>query len=141
MRRTLIVTVSTAVVLFGSAQAASAADNGGSKIYLSANGAQASSAAVRPHTAPISRDSSLALSEMSWTSWGDRANGTGIATINLCDPYCAAGKYVNVPVAVELTAPRSVCGRDFYTDMRLTLDGEVPAGLTRTTSVPVEPIC
>jgi hypothetical protein len=141
MRRTLIVAVSTAVVLFGSAQAASAADNGGAKIYLAANGAQPSSAAVRPHTAPISRDSSLALSAMSWTSWGDRATGTGVATINLCDPYCAAGKYVNIPVTVELTAPQSVCGRDFYTDMQLTLDGDVPAGLTRRTSVPVEPTC
>jgi hypothetical protein len=117
-----------------------AADNGQS-VYLAANGKAGSSAAVQPATAPISRDSSLSLSGLSWTSWGDRAAGSGVATVNLCDPDCATGKSVTTPVTVALSNPQSVCGRDFYTEMQLTFTGAVPDGLPHTTSVPVAPFC
>jgi hypothetical protein len=128
-----------AAVPFGSALPASA--DGSQRVYLAANGKAASSAAVEPSTAPISRDSSLALSGLRWTSWADRATGTGTATINLCDPSCATGTAVKTPVTLTLSAPQQVCGREFYTQMQLTFTGAVPDGVARTTSVPIAPFC
>jgi len=143
MRRKLItgsiaIAAAAVVALGGSALSASA---DGNDVYLAANGKAASSAAVKPKTAPISRDSSLSLSGMNWTSWADNATGTGTATINLCDPNCATGTSVHIPVTVTLSAPSQVCGREFYTMMQLAFDGAVPAGLPSKTSVPVAPFC
>lgn len=121
--------------------ALSASAGGGQDYYLAANGKAASSAAEKPSSASISQDSSLALSGMTWTSWADSATGTGTATINLCDPNCAAGTAARIPVTVTLSAPQQVCGREFYTQMQLAFTGAVPAGLPHTTSVPVAPFC
>lgn len=145
MRRKLIKGSTVAIMAvvaaapLGAALPASAAD--GQRIYLAANGKAASSAAVEPSTAPISRDSSLSLSGLRWTSWADRASGTGHATINLCDPDCATGASVKTPVTVTLSAPQQACGHEFYTKMQLTFTDAVPGGLPRTTSVPVAPFC
>lgn len=128
-----------AAVPFGSALWASA--DGGHRVYLAANGKAAASAAVEPRTAPVSQDSSLALSGMRWTSWAERATGTGTATVNLCDPNCATGTAAEIPVTVTLSTPRQMCGREFYTEMQLAFTGPVPAGLPSTTSVPVAPFC
>jgi hypothetical protein len=110
-------------------------------VYVAANGKAASSAAVKPSAALVSQDSSLRLSGMNWATWSDRATGTGIATVNLCDPDCATGKAATIPVAVTLSAPHQVCGREFYTQMQLAFTGTVPSGLPQTTSVPVAPFC
>lgn len=128
-----------AAVPFGSALSASAED--GQTIYLAANGKAASSAAVEPTAAPVSRDSSLALSDLRWDSWADQASGRGTATVNLCDPDCATGKSMTTPVTVTLSEPKEVCGRPFYTQMQLTFTGAVPAGVPSTTSVPIAPFC
>jgi hypothetical protein len=118
-----------------------AASAAGRHIYLAANGANPQSATIAPSNAAISGDSSLFLDHMTWTRWNDRAIGTGTASLNLCEPDCAAGKTVAVPVTVTLSAPQTTCGREFFTDMRLTLTGRVPAGLTSTTTVPITPFC
>jgi len=135
----VVIAAAIAAVPLGSALSASADDS--HRVYLAANGKAASSAAVKPRTAPISRDSSLALSGMSWTSWADRATGTGTATINLCDPDCATGTATKIPVTVTLSAPQQMCGREFYTQMHLAFPGPLPGGLPSTTSVPVAPFC
>ncbi|HEY2794181.1 MAG TPA: hypothetical protein VGJ28_17580, partial [Micromonosporaceae bacterium] len=80
-------------------------------------------------------------SNMNWSQWNERATGTGTAELNLCTPDCAHGAMVKVPVSVTLAAPKQMCGRDFFTTMNLTLTGTVPEGLTRTTSVPIAPVC
>jgi hypothetical protein len=145
MRRKLVtgsvvaIAAAVAVIPAGSALVAAAAD--GHRIYLAANGKVASSAAVKPVSAPISQDSSLALSGMTWTSWAERATGSGTATVNLCDPDCATGKAATIPVTVTLSTPQQVCGRDFYTQMQLTFTGAVPAGVPATTSLRVTPFC
>jgi hypothetical protein len=136
---TMAIAAVIAAVPFGSALPASADD--GQRVYLAANGKTAASAAVEPRTAPISMDSSLALSGMNWTSWADNATGTGTASVNLCDPDCATGSVANIPVTVTLSAPQQVCGRDFYTEMKLAFTGAVPSGLPSSTSVPVAPFC
>jgi hypothetical protein len=110
-------------------------------IYLAANGANPRSATVAPRAAAISLDSQLFLDGMTWTHWNTRAIGTGTATINLCTPDCAAGKSVRTPVAVTLSAPRSMCGHEFFTSMLITLTGRIPAGLGRSSTVPITPFC
>ncbi|WP_027344623.1 hypothetical protein [Hamadaea tsunoensis] len=143
MRRKLIIgsTAIAAVVvgLTASALPASAAGNTGA--FLAANGKTASSAAVKPQVAPVSRDSSLRLSDMTWATWSKTATGTGVATINLCDPDCAHGKAADIPVNVTLATPQHVCGGEFYTEMKLAFTATPPAGLPQTTSVPVAPTC
>jgi hypothetical protein len=136
-----IMAVAAVILVVGWVQArpANAADH--HRVYLAANGTNPQSAAVEPHTVPISRDSSLQLDNLTWTTWSDRATGTGVATINLCDPSCATGKMVKIPTSVVLSDPRHVCGRDFFTSMSLTLNGPVPDGLTRTATLPIEPYC
>ncbi|MEV0273451.1 hypothetical protein AB0H43_32175 [Hamadaea sp. NPDC050747] len=149
MRRKLFTaSIATATIvaagLVPSAMSASAAD--GQAIYLAANGKTPASAAVAPTTAPVSVDSSLKLSDLTWTNWSDSTSngtvsGTGTATVNLCDPNCATGATVSIPVTVTLSAPQHLCGNEFYTDMRLAFTGEPPAGLPSTTTVPVAPFC
>jgi hypothetical protein len=145
MRRKLItgsiLTIAAVVAAAPAGSALSASAENGHRVYLAANGKAASSAAVEPGSAPVSRDSSLALSGMTWASWADRATGTGTATVNLCDPDCATGTAVKVPVTVTLSAPQEMCGREFYTDMRLAFTGPLPDGLPAATSVPVAPFC
>ncbi|NUR74555.1 MAG: hypothetical protein HOU81_27410 [Hamadaea sp.] len=150
MRRTLTtgsiaIATAAAVILTGSLSAsattAPTAAPTATSVYLAANGKLASSAAVEPQTAPISRDSSLKLTSMAWSSWADNATGTGVATINLCDPSCANGTSTQIPVTVTLSAPQQLCGRDFYTEMQLAFDGTLPGGLPSRTSVPVAPVC
>ena len=142
MRRALIngLMVAALVILTGLLTAAptSAADR---HIYLAANGASARSAVIEPREAPISGDSTLFLSHMKWAQWTDQATGKGVAELNLCDPSCATGKMVKVPVAVTLAEPEQACGRDFFTTLQLTLTGSVPEGLSRSTSVPIAPFC
>jgi hypothetical protein len=111
------------------------------QVYLAVNGADPRSATVAPRDAAISVDSSLFLDNMVWTRWDAQASGTGAATVNLCEPDCAAGKTVKIPVSVTLNDPRSLCGREFFTAMLLTLTGRVPVGLERSSTVPVTPLC
>jgi hypothetical protein len=117
---------------------ASAADR---QVYLAADGANPRSAAVAPRAAAISVDSSLFLDNMTWSHWNTQATGTGTAAVNLCNPDCADGSIVKVPVSVTLSDPRPVCGREFFTAMLLTLSGRVPAGLERSSTVPITPFC
>jgi hypothetical protein len=133
-----IMTMALAVLGWVGSTPASAADR---PIYLAANGANPRSAVVEPRDAAISVDSSLSLDNMVWTHWSTRATGTGTATVNLCEPYCAVGKAVKIPVSVTLSDPRSVCGREFFTTMLIKLTGDVPAGLERSSTVPVAPFC
>jgi len=130
-----------ALVIFTGLLAATPASAADRHIYLAANGANARSAVVEPREAPISGDSTLFLSDMTWAQWTNRAKGTGMAELNLCDPSCAAGKMVTVPVTVTLAEPEQACGRDFFTTMQLALVGAVPEGLSRFTSIPIAPIC
>ena len=62
----------------------------------------------KPQTRPSSfvltcADANDALADLHWVSWGSTAAfATGIEQINDCTPYCAAGKFINYPVLVNL---------------------------------------
>jgi hypothetical protein len=137
----IVVIMAAGLVVLGGWARSAPASASGRHVYLAANGANPRSAAVAPRDAPISVDSSLFLTDMTWAWASTRATGTGTATVNLCDPDCAAGNDVKVPVAITLSDPQSVCGREFFTTMQLTITGRVPAGLVRSTSMPVAPFC
>lgn len=48
---------------------------------------------------------------------------------------------VKIPVSVTLSEPQPLCGREFFTSLLLTLTGRVPAGLERSSTVPVTQFC
>jgi hypothetical protein len=61
-------------------------------------------AQVRPSAMILTcADANDVLTSLHWVSWGTGAAfATGIEQINDCTPYCAAGKFINYPVLVDL---------------------------------------
>jgi hypothetical protein len=70
----------------------------------------------KPQTRPSSliltcADANDVLSRLHWVSWAPGAAfATGIEQINNCTPNCAAGKFVNYPVLVNLWRPEPLPG-------------------------------
>lgn len=88
------------------------------KTYFSQYGV--STHAYKPRRVNPSVDGSLYLRRVHWTLWNNRrAVGHGIAHVNDCKPYCAAGHYARHAVTVRLTRPRELCGSRFFTAIRL----------------------
>ena len=56
-------------------------------------------------------DAGDVLAHLHWVSWGSGAAfATGIEQINDCTPNCAAGKFINYPVLVNLWRPEPLRG-------------------------------
>jgi hypothetical protein len=56
-------------------------------------------------------DANDVLADLHWVSWGSTAAfATGIEQINNCTPNCAAGKFINYPVLVNLWRPEPLPG-------------------------------
>jgi hypothetical protein len=56
-------------------------------------------------------DANDVLAHLHWVSWGPTAAfATGTEQINDCTPYCAAGKFINYPVLVNLWRPEPLKG-------------------------------
>jgi hypothetical protein len=56
-------------------------------------------------------DAGDVLAHLHWVSWGSGAAfATGIEQINNCTPNCAAGKFINYPVLVNLWRPEPLRG-------------------------------
>jgi hypothetical protein len=56
-------------------------------------------------------DAGDSLTSLHWVSWGSGAAfATGIERINNCTPDCAAGKFINYPVLVDLWRPEPLPG-------------------------------
>ena len=56
-------------------------------------------------------DAGDSLTSLHWVSWGSGAAfATGIERINDCTPDCAAGKFINYPVLVNLWRPEPLPG-------------------------------
>lgn len=91
---------------------------------------------ARPKTLNILGCASVAvaLQDMSWSEWGPQgADGTGTAVFKLCDPNCATGTQVTVPVVVHAwnaQKPRAdaicVVGLKIFSDMILAFPQGVP---------------
>ena len=56
-------------------------------------------------------DAGDVLADLHWVSWGPSAAfATGTEQINDCTPNCAAGKFINYPVLVDLWHPEALKG-------------------------------
>jgi hypothetical protein len=78
-------------------------------------------AAVRPATFTIScGDGNSYLTKLKWSAWGtSTARAAGVYTVNDCDPYCAAGKFVSSQAIVTLSKPKIFKGLRLFTNLRV----------------------
>jgi hypothetical protein len=76
---------------------------------------------VRPATFTIScGDGNSYLTKLKWTSWtSTSAKATGTYTVNNCDPYCAAGKFISSQAAVTLSKPKNAKSYRFFTNLHV----------------------
>jgi len=78
-------------------------------------------AEVRPSTFIIScGDGNSYLTKLKWSAWGSStARADGVYTVNNCDPYCAAGKFVSSDAVVALSKPKTFKGQRFFTNLHV----------------------
>ena len=70
-------------------------------------------------------DGGMIVTDIKWQSWGaNGATGTGTYSQNMCDPSCAEGKRVEVPVKLRLSELFEYKGRNVLR----TLDIEAVSG-------------
>ena len=75
----------------------------------------------QPRRLLLSGDGTLLVRQAHWRGWNDqRAVGRGVALVNDCVPYCAAGTFHRHRVAIRLTRPRQWCDARFFSSFRLT---------------------
>ena len=65
-------------------------------------------------------DAGFILTSLRWRRWGKpRTTGRGLARINDCNPFCAAGTYHYIPVRTQLSELRRCRSADRYVYTRL----------------------
>jgi hypothetical protein len=76
---------------------------------------------VRPTTFTIAcGDGNSYLTKLKWSAWGaSSAKASAVYTVNNCDPYCAAGKFVSSKAEVILSKPKTVKGRRYFTSLHV----------------------
>ena len=58
-------------------------------------------------------DGGMIVTDIRWQTWSSKqALGTGIYSQNMCDPSCAEGIRVDVPVTIKLSEPFEYKGRN-----------------------------
>ena len=76
-------------------------------------------------------DGGMVVTDIKWQSWDAKgATGTGTYSQNMCDPSCAEGTRVNVPVIVNLSALFEYKGRNVLRTLDIEAMGgrELPNG-------------
>lgn len=76
-------------------------------------------------------DGGMIVTDIKWQSWDAKgATGTGIYSQNMCDPSCAEGTRVNVPVIVNLSELFEYKGRNVLQnlDIKAVSGRELPDG-------------
>ena len=87
---------------------------------VSTNSAIDGAQAVKPSMIDLSADGNGDLNGLTWSSWtAYSAEGSGAFNVNNCQPNCAQGTTVDVPVSVALSAPTSGSS-PYFTAMTLT---------------------
>jgi hypothetical protein len=79
-------------------------------------------------------DGGMIVTNIKWQTWDTRgATGTGIYSQNMCDPSCAEGKRVDVPVIVNLSELFEYKGKNVLRtlDIEAVSERELPNGNTR----------
>jgi hypothetical protein len=72
-------------------------------------------------------DGGISVQDIKWDIWrASGASGSGIHTVNSCDPDCVRGKWIEVPVDVKLTGLMTDGNKFYLTSFNAySLDGEV----------------
>ena len=79
-------------------------------------------------------DGGMIVTDIKWQSWdATGATGTGTYSQNMCDPSCAEGKRVDVPVIVNLSELFEYKGRNVLRalDIKAVSGRELPDGNAR----------
>jgi hypothetical protein len=85
----------------------------------------------------IQVDNHDVLTGLSWDSWGgETASGGGSLQHRVCDPDCATGYDVELPVSVVLSQIVDCGGRRQYRSLAITVTGTVPSDFPNPLSVP-----
>jgi hypothetical protein len=84
---------------------------------------------AHPESFVINCDGSLQVKDLKWSQWSESsATAAGIAEIDNCVPYCAAGRWRSDPVKMTLATPMwDQCMWVFQT-IELTFIGPHPRG-------------
>ena len=78
-------------------------------------------------------DGGMIVTGITWQTWSSKqALGTGIYSQNMCDPSCAEGSRVDVPVTIKLSEPFEYKGRNVLKtlDIQVVSGRELPNGGT-----------
>ena len=81
-------------------------------------------------------DGGMIVTDIKWSTWSSKqALGTGIYSQNMCDPSCAEGSRVDVPVTIKLSEPFEYKGRNVLKtlDIQVVSGRELPNGNTKMT--------
>ena len=81
-------------------------------------------------------DGGMIVTDIRWQTWTTTgATGTGTYSQNMCDPNCAEGRRVDVPVTIKLSEPFEYKGRNVLKtlDIQVVSGRELPNGGTRMT--------
>ena len=76
-------------------------------------------------------DGGMVVTEINWQTWTKSgASGNGIYSENLCEPDCADGSRVEVPINVKLSEPFEYKGRNVLRRLEITAETgrELPNG-------------
>lgn len=76
-------------------------------------------------------DGGMIVTDIKWKTWSSKqALGTGIYSQNMCDPNCAEGSRVDVPVTIKLSEPFEYKGRNVLKtlDIQVVSGRELPNG-------------
>lgn len=85
---------------------------------------------VRPATYVLAcGDGNAGLARISWSRFGGAtARGTGVLSVNGCDPNCAEGSYHRTRVRIVATRVRTIAGKPSYSRLSLTRTNGKTAG-------------
>jgi len=115
-RAAALIAVLLAVVVTGCASAPTRATDAALSQRAPAAKTVVVNCLFKPQTRPswfilTCADAGDSLTSLHWVSWGSGAAfATGIERINDCTPDCAAGKFINYPVLVNLWRPEPLPG-------------------------------
>ena len=76
-------------------------------------------------------DGGMLVTDITWNTWtSNSATGKGKYSQNMCDPNCAEGTRVNVPVTIKLSGPFEYKGRNLLKtlDIQSVSGRELPNG-------------
>ena len=76
-------------------------------------------------------DGGMLVTDITWNTWtSNSATGKGKYSQNMCDPNCAEGTRVNVPVTIKLSGPFEYKGRNLLKtlDIQAVSGRELPNG-------------